>query len=204
MRSRSIYDRGRLLGRWYWRLKTNLFYRCFFARMGKNCLIERPMTLNRPERIHLGDAVTVQPGVRLEVVRTNPQRDARIEIGSNVNIEQGVHMLCQNLIKVGDRVSICAYSCVVDIDHPYAAIADPRRIGDRHSDDGATVEIGENTFVGFGSTILPGARIGRHVVIGAGSVVSGVIPDYCVAVGTPARVVKRYDFSSQSWKRVTE
>jgi acetyltransferase-like isoleucine patch superfamily enzyme len=41
--------------------------------------------------------------------------------------------------------------------------------------------------------VLPGARIGRHVVIGAGSVVTGVIPDFSVAVGVPARVVRRYD-----------
>jgi len=41
--------------------------------------------------------------------------------------------------------------------------------------------------------VLPGARIGAHVVIGAGSVVTGEIPDFSVAVGVPARVVRRYD-----------
>jgi carbonic anhydrase/acetyltransferase-like protein (isoleucine patch superfamily) len=40
--------------------------------------------------------------------------------------------------------------------------------------------------------VLPGARIGRNVAVGAGSVVTGVLPDHCVAVGSPAKVVKRY------------
>jgi acetyltransferase-like isoleucine patch superfamily enzyme len=55
------------------------------------------------------------------------------------------------------------------------------------------VEIGAGSWLGHGSIVLPGARIGRHVVIGAGSVVTGVIPDFSVAVGVPARVVRRYD-----------
>jgi acetyltransferase-like isoleucine patch superfamily enzyme len=112
-----------------------------------------------------------------------------------------VHIVAQNLIRIGDRVSIGAFSCIVDIDHPYADIADPRRIGDRYSDDGATVEIGDDSFVGFGSSLLPGTRLGRHVVVGTGSVVRGVIPDYSVAVGSPARIVRRYDQSRSEWVR---
>ena len=54
------------------------------------------------------------------------------------------------------------------------------------------VIIGDGSWIGAGSVILPGSHIGKHVAIGANSVVNGVIPDYSVAVGTPARVVKRY------------
>ena len=45
----------------------------------------------------------------------------------------------------------------------------------------------------------PGARIGRHVTVGAGSVVRGVLPDFCVAVGTPARIVRLHD--GAAWVR---
>jgi acetyltransferase-like isoleucine patch superfamily enzyme len=47
--------------------------------------------------------------------------------------------------------------------------------------------------------VLPGARIGRHVVVGANSVVTGDLPDFCVAVGAPARVVRHYR-DGEGWK----
>jgi len=46
--------------------------------------------------------------------------------------------------------------------------------------------------------VLPGASIGRHVVVGAGSVVTGDLPDFSVAVGNPARVIRRYE-PGQGW-----
>jgi acetyltransferase-like isoleucine patch superfamily enzyme len=52
------------------------------------------------------------------------------------------------------------------------------------------VQIGTGTLVGAGATVIPGKKIGRWVTIGAGSVVTRDIPDYAVAVGHPARVIK--------------
>ena len=49
--------------------------------------------------------------------------------------------------------------------------------------------------------MLPGASICRHTVVGAGSVVAGEIPDFCVAVGNPARVIRRYVLG-EGWQRV--
>jgi acetyltransferase-like isoleucine patch superfamily enzyme len=54
------------------------------------------------------------------------------------------------------------------------------------------VRIGNGSWLGYGSVILPGADIGEHVVIGANSVVTGVIPSFSVAVGSPAKVIKRF------------
>jgi acetyltransferase-like isoleucine patch superfamily enzyme len=54
------------------------------------------------------------------------------------------------------------------------------------------VTIGDGSWLGHGTVVLPGASIGRHVVVGANSVVTGVIPDFSVAVGSPARVIRRY------------
>ena len=63
------------------------------------------------------------------------------------------------------------------------------------------VSIGDGSWLGHGTVVLPGARIGRHVVVGAGSVVTGDLPDHCVAVGAPARVVRRY-VEGEGWKPV--
>jgi serine acetyltransferase len=57
----------------------------------------------------------------------------------------------------------------------------------------APVTIGNGSWLGHGVMVLPGSHIGRHVVIGANSVVSGDIPDYSVAVGVPARVIRSYE-----------
>jgi carbonic anhydrase/acetyltransferase-like protein (isoleucine patch superfamily) len=56
----------------------------------------------------------------------------------------------------------------------------------------SSVSIGSGSWLGTGVIVLPGARIGRNVAVGAGSVVVGELPDHCVAVGVPARVVKQY------------
>jgi hypothetical protein len=55
------------------------------------------------------------------------------------------------------------------------------------------VEIGPGCWIGTGAVILPGARIGRNVVVAAGAVVRGAVPDHAVVAGAPARVVRRWD-----------
>jgi acetyltransferase-like isoleucine patch superfamily enzyme len=54
------------------------------------------------------------------------------------------------------------------------------------------VTIGPGSWLGAGAIVLPGARIGRNVVIAAGSVVRGDVPDRCVVAGVPARIVRRH------------
>ena len=55
------------------------------------------------------------------------------------------------------------------------------------------VRIGSGSWLGHGTIVLPGATIGRHVVVAAGSIVRGELPDYSVAAGNPARVIRRWD-----------
>lgn len=62
--------------------------------------------------------------------------------------------------------------------------------------------ISDNVWIGANSVITAGVTIGKHCVIGAGSVVTKSIPDYCVAVGNPAKVVKKYNFETKIWERV--
>lgn len=64
------------------------------------------------------------------------------------------------------------------------------------------VVIDEDAWIGSNCVILPGIHIGKHSVLGAGSVVTKDIPDYSLAVGNPARVIKQFDFVKSEWKRV--
>jgi acetyltransferase-like isoleucine patch superfamily enzyme len=63
-------------------------------------------------------------------------------------------------------------------------------------DDDGFVEIGDGTFIGMGALILPNVRVGKQCYIGANSVVSSDIPDYSVAAGTPAKVIRTHAASS--------
>lgn len=64
------------------------------------------------------------------------------------------------------------------------------------------ITIENNVWIGANCSILAGVSIGEHVVVGAGSVVTKDIPPYCVVVGNPARVVKKYDHKEQRWIKV--
>lgn len=62
--------------------------------------------------------------------------------------------------------------------------------------------IGDQTFIGMHAVILPGVLIGKHCVIGANSVVTDNIPDYSVAVGVPAKVIKKYNWKTGEWEKI--
>ena len=64
------------------------------------------------------------------------------------------------------------------------------------------VRIGDGTWIGQNAIILPGVSIGKKCVIGAGSVVTKSIPSYCIAVGNPAKVIKKYSFEKSKWEKV--
>ena len=62
------------------------------------------------------------------------------------------------------------------------------------------MSIGAGSWLGHGVVVVPGARIGRHVVVAANSVVTGELPDNRVAAGHPARVIRRY-VEGEGWVR---
>ena len=62
-------------------------------------------------------------------------------------------------------------------------------------------KIGENCFIGYGAVIQAGTILGKQCIVGANAVVRGHFPDYCVMVGVPAKIVKRYDEKSGVWKK---
>lgn len=64
------------------------------------------------------------------------------------------------------------------------------------------VEVGENSLIGSNSVVVAGIKIGDHVQLGAGCVVTRDIPDYCIAVGNPARVIKQWNKATKKWEKV--
>ncbi len=192
-------DKINVIHRCWVQLKTAGYYRCIFAAVGRDSLIYRPLLLSGTQFVHIGDRTLIRQGARIEAILLDPARPPRIEIGSNVNIEQNVHIVCTSRISIGDNVTITGNCSIVDTVHPFEDIHDPLKIGARIDPTPRPVEIGHGTFIGIGCVILPNVRIGKHCVLGSNSTVTRDIPDYSVAAGNPAQIKKRYDFETKSW-----
>jgi len=187
----------------YYKMKGIVFYRFFFKEFGTGSCIRRPLLILNPAFISIGERVSIREGVRLEIVRSDKSRIPCLSIGSDTNIEQNVHIICHSRIRIGRGVSVTGHCCIADVTHPYRDVHDSTKIGARIENEDSFVEIGDGTFIGFGSVILPNVRVGTQVVIGANSVVTGDIPDYSVAAGAPAIVLRRYNWEKQTWVTTT-
>ena len=69
-------------------------------------------------------------------------------------------------------------------------------------DDGDSIVIGEDTWIGTKATIIGNIHIGKHCVIAANSVITKDIPDYSIAAGIPAKIIKRYNFKTNQWENL--
>ena len=115
--------------------------------------------------------------------------DAVLRIGNRCVIGRGSHIVAHHSIEIGDDVFTGPYVYITDQNHSYA---DPDVPVGRQWPVNSTVRIGSGTWLGTGAVILPGAVLGRNVVVAAGAVVRGEVPDYAVVGGVPARVLKEY------------
>ncbi len=120
-----------------------------------------------------------------------------LRIGDRSVIGRGSHIVAHHSILIGDDVFTGPYIYVTDQNHGYE---DPDMPIGRQWPRNAAVSIGSGSWLGAGVVVLPGACIGRNVVVAAGSVVRGSIPDHCVVAGVPARIVREY-VQGSGWSR---
>jgi acetyltransferase-like isoleucine patch superfamily enzyme len=146
--------------------------------------------------MYIGSGVSIRNGIRLESIQTNPERIPLLRIGDGTMIEQFVHIICHNRVIIGSNVAIAPMCGIVDATHPWTTAGEVANPGAQVIDDDGFVEIGDGTFVGMGTVILPNVRIGKQCYIGASSVVTSDIPDYSLAVGAPAKVIRVQTASS--------
>lgn len=128
----------------------------------------------------------------------NPERGKKAEliIGNNVSIGRFSSIGCANKILIEDDVTLAPHVHITDRNHGYEDVSTPIW---RQPTVCRPIVIGKESWLGYGAQVMPGVTIGRHCVIGAGSIVTKDIPDYCVAAGIPARVIKQYDSQSATW-----
>lgn len=168
--------------------------------VGKSSTIIRPMTIFNGRYIRMGKKSYILSGARLEAIDkwNNQTFTPEMIIGNNVAIQQNIHITCAGKLLIGDGTSVLG-GTITDIVHEYDDISLPPHQQNIHV---IPVKIGKQCMIGMGARIMPGASLGDHVIIGTNAVVTQAIPDYCVAVGVPAKVIKRYDFDLKKWVKV--
>jgi acetyltransferase-like isoleucine patch superfamily enzyme len=175
-----------------------------FARFGAGSMVSFPPTvIHGEQRIALGAGTTVGPYATLSAgmpVQRYDHGDPIITIGDRCTLGKGIGIVGHERIVLGDDIWTGHYVYITDQNHGYEDVDLP--IGTQLWKN-EPVEIGSDSWLGHGSVILPGARIGRHVVVAAGAVVTGEVPDYCVVAGVPARVVRRF-VEGEGWGRPAE
>ncbi len=164
------------------------------------CLFFPHGTIFGERWISIGDATMVGPHASLSAGMVPGQKmvtDPVVSIGKRCMIGRGSHVVGHLSIEIGDDVFTGPYVYITDQNHSYD---DPNVPIGRQWPKEAPVRIGSGSWLGTNVTVLPGAQIGEQVVIAAGSVVLGEIPDRCVIAGAPAQVVRRYE-PGNGWVR---
>ncbi len=157
--------------------------------------------------IEMGPNFSANDGLWLEAVTefAGVRYEPHITIGANVGFSDFVHVGCTNRVVIGEGVLSGSHVLITDHGHGSYAGAEqssPRtRPTQRRLSNDKSVVIGRNVWLGDNVVVLGGATIGDGCIIGANSVVNSSIPAYCIAVGSPARPIRRWDEAMQQWVR---
>ena len=161
--------------------------------------------------ISLGRNFRAGYGLRVEAIDAYHDQSftPSLRIGDDVFINDYVHIGCVHQVTIGSNVLMASKIFISDHNHGrYSGFdadggSSPSVPPAERAIDYASVFIGDNVWLGEFVSVLPGSSIGAGSVIGANSVVNGSIPPFSVAVGSPARVIKTYDFQARQWLSVS-
>lgn len=183
----------------YRKMLTQWLFRRILIACGERSIVLKCLYWT-PEYISLGRDVLIWSGCRIEGINCYDQTlySPNIYIGDGVSIQQNCHITAASNIVIGKNTLIMFGVLITDIDHRYDLIeslmtTQPLKV--------SATTIGNNCLIGSGAKIQAGTSLGKHCVVGANSVVRGNFPDYCVLVGVPARIVKRFDPSKNIWRK---
>lgn len=154
--------------------------------IGTSVVIERNARLwanGKNAQIRIGDSTTICP---YALLKTN---GGKIEIGRGCSVNDYSILYGFGGISMGDDVHIAAHTVIVASEHIYERLGIPDFSVEMR---GQGIKIENSVWIGANAVILDGVSIGLGAVIGAGAVVTKDIPPYSVAVGVPARVIKKW------------
>lgn len=172
-----------------------LFFSHKFKYFGKNVALISPDSIQGEEYIKINDNTVLNSMAWLLALKTS-NRIPILDIGKNVYIGRFFHIVSVEEVIIENNVLIADKVYISDNIHEYININLP--IKEQAIKFKNKVIIGESSWLGENVSII-GAQIGKHCIIGSNAVVNDNIPDYCMAVGTPAKIIKRYNNKTKEW-----
>ena len=187
-----------LLARYYFYI--TLKFR--LKKCGAYSIIKNPLYIT-PEFISLGMNVHVMDGCRIEAISSYSDKKFNPEIilEDGVSVEQRCHITAAGKLVIEENSVISYNVSIQDTDHEYRHINVPVAKQELITRE---TRIGRNCFIGSGARIQAGTILGMQCIVGANAVVRGIFPDYCVIVGIPGRIIKRYNLSTKRWEKVDD
>lgn len=184
------------------KLFVSVIYTKLFHRNAR--LIRLPFDIRNGRYIQIGDNFTTGVGCRLEAYPESANKV--LHIGKNVQINDYVHISAMEDVTIGDNVLIASKVFISDLNHGSYGADDihdsPDTPPNKRELYAKPVIIEENVWLGEFVSVLSGVTIGKGAIVGANSVVSRSLPPYVIAVGIPAKVIKKYNFVSERWESV--
>jgi acetyltransferase-like isoleucine patch superfamily enzyme len=177
-----------------------------FAAFGDGSFVAFPPTVIYGEgRIAIGERTTIGPLASISAGMPS-QADLRgdhvITIGDRCMLGKGIGIIGHERIDIGDDIWTGHYVYITDQNHGYEDVELPIGVQMWTNEP---VTVGAGSWLGHGAVVLPGSRIGKHVVVAAGAIVAGIeVPDFSVVAGVPARVVRRYEPARRRWVTVND
>jgi acetyltransferase-like isoleucine patch superfamily enzyme len=162
-------------------------------------IFEGGNAVENPGYIELGKSVRVGHHTSIHAVTSyNGEYYPSINIGEGTIIGSYNAIASCNKISIGNNVLFGPYVHVNDHSHCFDDITKPIMYQPVFSK--GPVVINDDCWLGFGCHILSGVTIGKHSVVGANSVVTADVDPFSIVVGSPARVVKNYNFKKNRWE----
>lgn len=188
-----------------------IFYLIFYKIKGwfifKNArLIRFPFRVRGKQYIKIGKGFTTGFNCRIDALNINNLKEKYLlEIGENVEINDDVHIGATEKIIIGDNVLIASKVYISDHNHgSYKGEEQdsPMSIPKKRKIYSSPIKIEKNVWIGEFVSILQGVTIGEGAIIGTMSVVTKDIPAYTIAVGSPAKPIKKYNFKTKKWDTI--
>lgn len=160
------------------------------------------VSIRNVEFISLGNNVFLDNSVVLQLSEEHEHygsKKPKVIIEDKVTIGLGTMISAAKYILIKNNVLISQNCFIGDHDHEYKDINVPIRF--QGLKNVRPVIINEGAWIGANVTVCSGVTIGKNAVVGANSVVKDNIPDYAVAAGVPAKVIKRFNAKTKSWEK---
>lgn len=169
-------------------------------------LIRFPIDIRGKRFIEISRGFTTGYGCRLEAYPVNENKV--LFIGENFQMNDYVHITSMESVKIGDNVLFASKIYISDCSHgSYSGNqfdSHPDSIPKDRTMYSKPVLIEDNVWLGEFVSVLPGVTIGKGTIVGANSVVSKSLPAYVIAVGIPAKPIKKFNFQTQRWEKIKE